>query len=79
MKRRIKGTEFNVLVETEDQVELSFSRTWDASHRNLAPLGVDKRSCTNGLLALTTTIFKKMAPNIIMTVTELQKLYVTGL
>ncbi|XVE55639.1 hypothetical protein DITRI_Ditri03aG0174600 [Diplodiscus trichospermus] len=40
----IKGTSFNVVVENEDQVEVSFSRTWDASQEGkLVPLNIDKR------------------------------------
>ncbi|KAD4584674.1 hypothetical protein E3N88_22275 [Mikania micrantha] len=36
----LKGTSCEVIVQTEDQVELSFSRTWDGNH---APLKIDKR------------------------------------
>ncbi|KAF7817056.1 putative rhamnogalacturonate lyase B [Senna tora] len=40
----IKGTDFGVIVETEEQVELSFTRTWDASlEGKLVPLNIDKR------------------------------------
>ncbi|KAL5777443.1 hypothetical protein ACOSP7_010369 [Xanthoceras sorbifolium] len=40
----IKGTSFNVIVETDDQVEISFSRTWDSSQEGkLVPLNIDKR------------------------------------
>ncbi|XP_061372055.1 probable rhamnogalacturonate lyase B isoform X3 [Gastrolobium bilobum] len=40
----IKGTTFKVMVETEDQVELSFTRTWDTSlEGKLVPLNIDKR------------------------------------
>ncbi|KAH7567624.1 hypothetical protein JRO89_XS07G0107000 [Xanthoceras sorbifolium] len=42
--RGIKGTSFNVIVETDDQVEISFSRTWDSSQEGkLVPLNIDKR------------------------------------
>lgn len=41
---RIKATSFKVIMETEEQVELSFSRTWDRSVQGkLAPLNIDKR------------------------------------
>ncbi|KAF8411333.1 hypothetical protein HHK36_003880 [Tetracentron sinense] len=40
----IKGTSFNVILESEDQVELSFTRTWDPSLRGkYVPLNIDKR------------------------------------
>ncbi|KAG5031185.1 hypothetical protein JHK82_014800 [Glycine max] len=40
----IKGTTFKVVVENEDQVELSFTRTWDVSREGkLVPLNIDKR------------------------------------
>nr|XP_043635775.1 probable rhamnogalacturonate lyase B isoform X2 [Erigeron canadensis] len=41
---RIVGTSCEVIVETEDQVEISFSRTWDSSQEGKhAPLKIDKR------------------------------------
>nr|XP_043638136.1 probable rhamnogalacturonate lyase B [Erigeron canadensis] len=41
---RIEGTSCEVIVETDDQVELSFSRTWDSSQQGKhAPLKIDKR------------------------------------
>uniref|UniRef100_A0A2N9EFC9 rhamnogalacturonan endolyase n=1 Tax=Fagus sylvatica TaxID=28930 RepID=A0A2N9EFC9_FAGSY len=41
---RIEATNFNVITANEDQVELSFSKTWDVSLRGKrAPLNVDKR------------------------------------
>lgn len=40
----IKATSFRVVVETEEQVELSFSRPWDPSLLGkLAPINIDKR------------------------------------
>lgn len=40
----IKATEFKVIMETEEQVELSFSRPWDTSLQGkLAPINIDKR------------------------------------
>lgn len=40
----IKGTSFRVIVENEEQVELSFTRTWDASlEGKYVPLNIDKR------------------------------------
>ncbi|KAK9930126.1 hypothetical protein M0R45_027181 [Rubus argutus] len=39
-----KGTSFRVIVENEEQVELSFTRTWDASlEGKYVPLNIDKR------------------------------------
>ncbi|KAK7282913.1 hypothetical protein RIF29_12031 [Crotalaria pallida] len=41
---KIDGTTFRVVVENEDQVELSFTRTWDATlEGKLVPLNIDKR------------------------------------
>eukprot|EP01018_Ginkgo_biloba_P036808 Gb_00786 [translate_table: standard] len=40
----IKGTEFNVIIADENQVEVSFTRTWDPSLKgSLVPLNIDKR------------------------------------
>ncbi|KAJ8772899.1 hypothetical protein K2173_028076 [Erythroxylum novogranatense] len=40
----IKGTSFEVITETEEQLELSFIRTWDPSREGkLVPLNIDKR------------------------------------
>ncbi|XXG55814.1 hypothetical protein AAC387_Pa03g3399 [Persea americana] len=40
----IQGTSFSVIQEDEDQVELSFTRTWDPSQKGKAvPLNIDKR------------------------------------
>lgn len=40
----IKATDFKVIKETEEQVELSFSRPWDPSFQGkLVPLNIDKR------------------------------------
>ncbi|GMH31604.1 hypothetical protein Nepgr_033448 [Nepenthes gracilis] len=41
---RIKGTNFRIIVENEEQVELSFTREWDPSLKGkLVPLNIDKR------------------------------------
>ncbi|CAI9266407.1 unnamed protein product [Lactuca saligna] len=41
---RINGTSCEVIVDTDDQVELSFSRTWDSSLEGKhVPLKIDKR------------------------------------
>lgn len=41
---RLEGTKFEVIVETEDQVEISFTRVWDPSLEGKAvPLNIDKR------------------------------------
>ncbi|KAK9271338.1 hypothetical protein L1049_026928 [Liquidambar formosana] len=40
----IKGTNFSVIVENEEQVEVSFTRTWDPSlEGKFVPLNIDKR------------------------------------
>ncbi|XP_068663010.1 uncharacterized protein [Aristolochia californica] len=40
----IKGKEFKLISEHDEQVEVSFTRTWNASHGgDLAPLNIDKR------------------------------------
>ncbi|KAL7085417.1 hypothetical protein ACP275_14G280900 [Erythranthe tilingii] len=40
----IHATHFKVVVKTDEQIELSFSRTWDTSLQGkLAPLNIDKR------------------------------------
>lgn len=40
----IKGTNFRVIVDTEEQVELSFTRMWDPSlEGKFVPLNIDKR------------------------------------
>ncbi|CAI9111385.1 OLC1v1011603C1 [Oldenlandia corymbosa var. corymbosa] len=43
----LEATRYNVVMETEDQVEISFTRKWNVSlgHR-MAPLNVDKRFVT---------------------------------
>ncbi|KAJ7958896.1 Rhamnogalacturonate lyase family protein [Quillaja saponaria] len=41
---RMEGTNFEVIVENEEQVELSFTRMWDPSlEGKLVPLNIDKR------------------------------------
>ncbi|KAG9153072.1 hypothetical protein Leryth_012343 [Lithospermum erythrorhizon] len=40
----IRATTFKVILESEEQIELSFSRSWDSSvNGKLAPLNIDKR------------------------------------
>ncbi|XP_021832176.1 probable rhamnogalacturonate lyase B isoform X2 [Prunus avium] len=40
----IKGTEFEVIVESDEQVEVSFTRKWNPSQKGkLVPLNIDKR------------------------------------
>ncbi|PHU20511.1 hypothetical protein BC332_11662 [Capsicum chinense] len=42
---RLKCTTYKVILETDDQIELSFSRTWDVSLQGkLIPLNIDKRT-----------------------------------
>lgn len=41
---KLEGTQFNVIIEEEDQVEISFTRTWDPSPNNTGlSLNIDKR------------------------------------
>ncbi|KAJ8533206.1 hypothetical protein K7X08_016095 [Anisodus acutangulus] len=43
-QEHLKGTTYKVISETDDQIELSFSRTWDFSlHGKLCPLNIEKR------------------------------------
>ncbi|KAL5559933.1 hypothetical protein UlMin_036144, partial [Ulmus minor] len=39
----IQGTEFKIIVQNEEQVEISFTTNWDTSQEKLAPLNIDKR------------------------------------
>lgn len=40
----IKGTNFSIVTQDDDQVEVSFTRTWDPSLQGkLVPLNIDKR------------------------------------
>ncbi|CAH9128690.1 unnamed protein product [Cuscuta epithymum] len=39
----IKATNFSAIVETEEQVEVSFSRPWDPTLQGFVPLNIDKR------------------------------------
>ncbi|KAK4758353.1 hypothetical protein SAY87_019654 [Trapa incisa] len=40
----IKGTKFEIIKESEDQVEISFTRTWESTEEGKAvPLNIDKR------------------------------------
>uniref|UniRef100_A0A7N0UQB2 rhamnogalacturonan endolyase n=1 Tax=Kalanchoe fedtschenkoi TaxID=63787 RepID=A0A7N0UQB2_KALFE len=44
MDDRIQGTSFKVVVETDEQIELSFARNWDPSLEGKSvPLNIDKR------------------------------------
>lgn len=41
---RTVGTSFNVIMENEEQLEISFTRKWDPSPKGKrAPLNIDKR------------------------------------
>ncbi|EOA16170.1 hypothetical protein CARUB_v10004306mg [Capsella rubella] len=40
---RIEGTKFRIITQTEEQVEISFSRTWEGVGSDHIPLNVDKR------------------------------------
>ncbi|XP_055815237.1 probable rhamnogalacturonate lyase B [Solanum dulcamara] len=41
--QKFKGTSFEVIINNENQAELSFKRTWNASQSNEPPLNIDKR------------------------------------
>lgn len=52
---RIKGTNFRVIVENDEQVEISFTRTWDSSMEGkVVPLNIDKRYFNFTLRLITT-------------------------
>lgn len=41
---RIKGDNFSIVVENDDQVEVSFTRLWDSSKEStMVPLNIDIR------------------------------------
>ena len=40
---RLKGSNFTVIAEDENRVELSFTRAWNPSYQNSPPLNIDKR------------------------------------
>ncbi|KAJ9187004.1 hypothetical protein P3X46_002504 [Hevea brasiliensis] len=41
---RMDGTSFKVILQNEEQIELSFTRTWNSSlHGKIVPLNIDKR------------------------------------
>ncbi|KAM3201384.1 putative rhamnogalacturonate lyase B [Capsicum annuum] len=42
-RKKILGTSFEVIIENENQTEISFKRTWNASQSNEPPLKIDKR------------------------------------
>ena len=42
MFNRIEGTNFRIITQNEEQVEISFSRTWNGGSDHI-PLNVDKR------------------------------------
>ncbi|KAL5559929.1 hypothetical protein UlMin_036140 [Ulmus minor] len=39
----IQGTEFKIIVQKKERVEISFTTNWDTSQEKLAPLNIDKR------------------------------------
>ena len=50
---RIKGTSFRVIVESEEQVEISFTRLWDPSLQGKqVPLNIDKRYSIKSYLCI---------------------------
>nr|GMD51544.1 probable rhamnogalacturonate lyase B [Ipomoea batatas] len=40
---KLQGTSFEIITNDESEVEISFTRTWDASQNNVAPVNIDKR------------------------------------
>ncbi|XP_019177548.1 PREDICTED: probable rhamnogalacturonate lyase B isoform X3 [Ipomoea nil] len=40
---KLQGTSFEIITNDESEVEISFTRTWDASQNNVAPVHIDKR------------------------------------
>jgi rhamnogalacturonan endolyase len=41
---KLEGTKFEIITQNEEQIEISFTRTWTISRRgSLVPLNVDKR------------------------------------
>ncbi|KAK1371842.1 hypothetical protein POM88_028200 [Heracleum sosnowskyi] len=40
---RLSTTNFSVIAEDENKVELSFTRTWNPSSQNIPPMNIDKR------------------------------------
>ncbi|KAL1805259.1 hypothetical protein ACET3Z_028327 [Daucus carota] len=40
---RLEGSNFTVIAEDENRVELSFTRAWNPSYQNSPPLNIDKR------------------------------------
>jgi len=53
MFERLETTNMRVIMQSEEQVELSFTRTWNSSlEGKLAPLNIDKRFLVTYLLSL---------------------------
>ncbi|CAN4114795.1 unnamed protein product [Withania somnifera] len=42
-RKKFMGTKFEVIIDNENQAEISFKRTWNASQSNEPPLHIDKR------------------------------------
>ncbi|XP_015057396.1 probable rhamnogalacturonate lyase B [Solanum pennellii] len=42
-RAKLSGTSFEVIINNENQTEISFKRTWNASQSNEPPLNIDKR------------------------------------
>jgi hypothetical protein len=60
---RIKGTEFRIVYQDENQAEVSFTRNWDPSLEGKAvPLNIDKRWLTHKFLnsAISSVHFKRV-------------------
>lgn len=55
---RIKGSKFKVIVENEEQVEISFTRAWSSSLEGKhVPLNIDKRCVHMQLVASSFTTY----------------------
>jgi hypothetical protein len=54
---RIKGTELRIIYHDENQVEVSFTRTWNPSLEGKAvPLNIDKRCLIHRLISCSTNL-----------------------
>ena len=40
---RIEATKMEVITQSDEKIELSFSRTWNASSTTALPVNIDKR------------------------------------
>lgn len=70
----IKGTNFSIVTQDDDQVEVSFTRTWDPSLQGkLVPLNIDKRYI-NLVISLISILHDILGYNLLMHVANYLKL-----